>query len=57
MFALIFRGGGGGGGNGGSTWLKIIVANLTYVVSGHQNVPGCQVSVDKTLLGGEIVHT
>ena len=61
VFALNFckveGGGGEGGGSGGGTWLKIIVANLAYVVSGHQNVPGCQVSVDKTLFEGEIVHT
>ena len=30
--------------------------NLAYVVSGDQDVPGCQVSVDKTFFEGEIVH-
>ena len=32
------------------------MANLTYVVSRHQNVSSCQVSVDKTFIG-EILHT
>ena len=33
------------------------VANLTYLIFRHQNVPSCQVSVDKTLPYGKIaVH-
>ena len=32
------------------------MANLTYIISRDQNVPSCQVPVDKTLIG-EILHT